>query len=264
MSEAVGSARQVPSAGQALGLLASAELVGMAHNRRSLLWTTAVPVAILILGASQLPAGAPRQAIWTIVALASMVGAFVLGLQGYATDLVGYRERGVFRRLRTTPVPATLILVVRALAAQLAIVIQFLVVMAVAAIAYHAHPTAATLAGGLAVVMLGGLSALALAQLIVARTARAQSALALARLVLMVSLFLTGVLIRVSAWPVFWRHVADWTPVRLATALMVAALSGQAWTGADWQQVAGLGGWILVAGFLGVAAFRWDGANGRS
>lgn len=263
MSEAAG-ARQVPSAGQALGLLASAELAGMAHNRRSLLWTTAVPVAILVLGASQMHPGTPRQAIWSIVALASVIGAFVLGLLGYATDLVGYRERGVFRRLRTTPVPASLILVVRALAALVAILIQFLVVVAVAAFAYHVHPTAATLAGGLGVVALGGLSALALAQLIVARTARAQSATALARLVLMVSLVLTGVFVRLQAWPAFWRHVASWTPVRLAGALLAVTLSGQPWTAADWQHAAGVGGWIVVAGFVGVAAFRWEGADGSS
>ncbi len=263
MREAVGS-RQVPSAGQALGLMASAELAAMAHNRRSLLWTTAVPVAILVLGASQLHPGTPHRAIWSIVALASMIGAFVLGLLGYATDLVGYRERGVFRRLRTTPVPASLILVVRALTALLAILIQFLVVVAVAAFAYHVHPTMGRLAGGIAVVALGGLSALALAQLIVARTARAQSATALARMALMVSLFMTGVLLRLSAWPAFWRHVADWTPVRLAGALLGATLLGQPWSTADWQHAAGLGGWILVAGFVGVAAFRWEGADGSS
>lgn len=258
----VGRSRQVPSGWTALKLLAAAELSGMVHNRRSLLWTTAVPVAILVLGMSQIPAGTPRQAIWPIVALASIIGAFVLGLLGYATDLVGYRERGVFRRLRTTPTPASLILVVRALAALLAILIEFLVVMAVAAVAYHAVPTAATLAGGLGVVALGGLSALALAQVIVARTIRAQSATALARLVLVVSLFMTGLFIRLSAWPVFWRHVADWTPVRLAGSLLATSLAGQPWSVGDWRHAAGLGVWILVTGLAGLAAFRWEGADG--
>lgn len=261
MSDGSTGPRSAPSLGRAFTLLATAELAGMAKNRRSLLWTTAVPVAILVLGVSQVPGHASPGSVWAIVALAAVMGAFVLGLVGYSTDLVGYRERGVFRRLRTTPVPASLILVVRAMAALVAILLAFLVVVVVAALAYHVHPTVATVGGGLGVMALGGLSAVALAQVIVARTARAQSATALARLVLMVSLFLTGFFIRAQVWPVFWRQVAEWTPVRLAGALLVPTLQGQPWGPTAWHDAGGLTAWIVVTGVVGVVAFRWEGGD---
>ena len=250
--------RSVPSRARAFGLLVHAELAAMGRNRRSLLWTTAVPVAILVLGVGQIPGHAASRAVWAIAALAAVMGALVLGLLGYSTDLVGYRERGVFRRLRTTPVPAGLILVVRGLAALVAIASQFVVLVAVASVVYHVHPTVGTVAGGLGAVALGGLSAIGLAQLIVARTARAQAATALARLVLIVSLFLTGLFIRVSAWPVFWQHVAHWTPVQLAAEVLTPALQGQAWGATQWHQAAALGAWTLGTGVVGAVAFRWE------
>ena len=250
-----------PSFGRAFTLLATAELAAVARNRRSLLWITAVPVAILVLDMSQVSGRVPAPEVWSFVAWAIVMGAFVLGLLGYSTDLVGYRERGVFRRLRTTPVPAGLILVVRGMAALLAILAEFLVVLTVAVLAYHVHPTAATVAGGLGAVALGGLSAVALAQLIVARTARAQSATALARLALIVSFFLNGTFIRVQVWPRFWQHVAEWTPVRLAGAVLVSTLQGQPWGPTTWHDAAGLAAWIAVTGVVGVAAFRWEGGD---
>ncbi|MDA8198520.1 MAG: ABC transporter permease [Thermaerobacter sp.] len=261
MSEAFTGPRPAPSVRRAFTLLAAAELAGMAKNRRSLLWTTAVPVAILVLDVSQVSGRAPTQELWSFVAWAAVMGAFVLGLLGYSTDLVGYRERGVFRRLRTTPVPASLILVVRGMAALVAILIEFLVVVTVAMVAYHVHPTVATVTGGLGAVALGGLSAVALAQVIVARTARAQSATALARLVLIVSFFLNGTFIRLQVWPVFWQHVAEWTPVRLADGVLVPTLQGQSWGPTVWHYAAGLTAWIVVTGVVGVVAFRWEGGD---
>ena len=253
--------RSAPSLGRAFTLLATAELAAVVRNRRSLLWITAVPLAILVLDVSQVSGRVPTQEVWSFVAWAAVMGAFVLGLLGYSTDLVGYRERGVFRRLRTTPVPAGLILLVRGMAALLAILLEFLVVVTVAVLAYHVHPTAATVIGGLGAVALGGLSAVALAQVIVARTGRAQSATALARLVLIVSFFLNGTFIRVQVWPVFWQHVAEWTPVRLADGVLAPTLQGQPWGPTIWHYAGGLATWIVVTGVVGVVAFRWEGGD---
>jgi ABC-2 type transport system permease protein len=246
----------------ALGALVRAELTAMSRQARAVLWTAAVPGLILLLGEAEVPAAARGStATWEIAALAVTAGVFALGFFGYATALAAARERGVFDRLRCAPIPAGLILVARLIAQLVAVLLQGAVVWGVACLGYGARPWPADppLAG--AAWVLGGLCALALGQLVVAWTRRADEAVAVSRIALIAVFLLSGVFVPLGRWPSWLRTAARWSPVGLVEHLLTAALVGTSGPGGDVAaRLLALLAWTVTAAVWGLLGFRWDGA----
>ena len=249
-----------PTSGATLVALVRAELRSLGRSWNVLLWTVAVPVLILALGETQVPAHDPHPALstWQIATIAQVVGTFSLGLFGYATVMAAYRDRGVFQRLRCTPAPHWQIPVARMLTQFAAVLLEALVVYLVARLAYHAAPTPAATALAVLAAALAGVASLALGQAVVALGRSAQSVTAASRLIL-VALFLSlGVFVRVTSWPAWLQRVDHATPVYLASSLLTDALVHAAWHGTELRDLGGLAVWILVLGYVGLGRFRWS------
>lgn len=252
-----------PPLRETLWALMVSEMWAMSRTWRAILWTTAVPVLILALGEAQVPTslqGSPTPTL-EILALAVTVGIFALGLFGYATSLAAYRERGVFDRLRCAPVRAEWLLVARLAAQLVAVGLQGGIVLAAAALVYHATPAGRDLVELIAVWILGGLSALALGQVVVAFTRRAGEAVAVSRLLLILVFLLSGTFVSLARWPGWLRMLAHWSPVNLVERLLTHTLLGQplGWVAFGEQMVA-LSAWVVVLAAAGTVSFRWERA----
>jgi ABC-2 type transport system permease protein len=251
-------ASAVPSPLGTLAALLVAETRAFFRNARSLLWTVALPLLVLFLGEGRVHKGLPIAPVtFTIAATALMLGIFTLGLFGYATVLATYRERGVFQRLRCSPVPAWQLLGARILVQLLAVLLQAVLLFAVAWATYGVVPSATGIGLGLVVTVLAGLTALALGQVVVAFVGSAGGVAAVSRVLLIALLLLQGLFFGSKNWPGWLRQFGNWTPIRIATLLLRDGLVLQHWTSTDLGYVAGLVAWIVVLAYLGISRFRW-------
>jgi ABC-2 type transport system permease protein len=166
--------------------------------------------------------------------------------------LATYREKGVLRRLATTPVqPGTL------LAAQLviyvAVAVTAMCLLVVVGQLAFAVPLPQHLFGFLAAFFLGMSSLFALGLLVaaVAPTARASAALALPMYFL--AMFLGGVYVPRMFLPDFLIRIGEYTPPGVQALL-------DAWTGTSPQplQLAILATITVVASIEAARLFRWE------
>lgn len=185
--------------------------------------------------------------------------SIALGLATVALSLLpatlgGERERGILRRLSTTPVhPRALVtahLVVQLVVVTLATVAAILIGMLIFGISFPESPGWFVLSYAL-----GAVSLLSVGLLIGAVVPTANSGQAIGMLLYFPLLFFAGVYIPLEVMPAGVRTVSGYTPSGAA----VQALSAS-WVG-DVPQTSSLlvmAAWALVAGSLAVWLFRWD------
>ncbi|WP_018656636.1 ABC transporter permease [Actinomadura flavalba] len=184
------------------------------------------------------------------VPVSVLLALIMAGVQALPPVLSGYRERGILRRMSTTPVrPGSL------LAAQ--IVLHFaaatgsaLLVIAVGRLVFDVplpgHP-----AGYLLALLLGGLSALALGATVTAVTPTTKATTVVGSIVFFPSMFLAGVWVPVQAMPGALRGVVEYLPFGAASQALNQAAGG------DWPDWTHLGVTAVWAALLIAAAVRW-------
>ena len=175
-----------------------------------------------------------------------------LGVNTLPARLVSYREKGVLRRLSTTPAdPATL----------LAVQLGINMIMAVAAVSLlitvgnlafqiplPQHPF-----GFLAAFLLGMSSLFALGLLVAAVAPNARASAAFIVVLFVLVMFLGGVYVPRLFLPEFLIRLGDYTPPGVQALL-------DAWMGSAPQplQLAALGAITLAAGVAAARWFRWE------
>ncbi len=185
--------------------------------------------------------------------------SIVLGLATVALSLLpatlgGDREKGILRRLSTTPAhPRTLVaahLVVQLVVVTIATVAAILIGMIVFGIPFPESP-----GWFLVSYALGAISLLSVGLLIGAVAPTASSAQAIGMLLYFPLLFFGGVYIPLEVMPEGVRTVSSYTPSGAA----VQALSAS-WTGGvpETSSLLAMAGFALIAGSLATWLFRWD------
>ncbi|MGI8331952.1 ABC transporter permease [Actinomadura scrupuli] len=189
-----------------------------------------------------------------IAAIAMGVTIAVLGLMMLPGVLADYRDKGVLRRMRATPVrPAFLLLaqvVINAVAALVAIVVLIVVGSLALGTPVPQRPAAFAQAAALTVA-----SMFALGLLVAAVAPDARAATGIAMLTFFPSMFLAGVYVPREQLPPVLRDIGDLTPLGAGLRAM-----RDAWTGAALQpaHLAIMAGYAVVAGLAAARLFRWE------
>ena len=112
----------IPKASAALSSLMRADFTTQWRNRRAVIMSLLVPVIILISwkGLVDKFGGA------FVLSISMTIGLTSIGLMGYAISIARDRDKGVFQRLRVTPVPTFFIMLSR-LMVQLAMIILLII-----------------------------------------------------------------------------------------------------------------------------------------
>ncbi|MGW7415738.1 ABC transporter permease [Streptomyces sp. NPDC054863] len=191
-----------------------------------------------------------RRTIDLYVPVAVLLSMIMAGLQAMPPTLVGYRERGILRRMSTTPVrPATLLgaqIVVNAVAA----LGSGLLVLLVGRLAFDvALPK--QFFGYVLALVLAVLAALALGATVCAVTRTTKAAQAVGSVIFFPTMFTAGVWLPVQAMPDTLRAIVEATPLGAASQALNDAMLG-AWPG--WGHLGVLAAWTVV---LILAASRW-------
>ncbi|ORT55223.1 ABC transporter permease [Streptomyces sp. CB03238] len=176
------------------------------------------------------------------------------GLQAMPPVLAGYRERGILRRMSTTPVrPSALLaaqLVVHAAVALVSAVLVVAVGRAAFGVRLPGQPAGYALALLLAV---AGALALGAAVCAVSRTQKVATAVGSA--VFFPTMFTAGVWVPVQAMPDTLQRIVHLTPFGAASGALDNAAAG-GWPG--WTHLGVLALWTALLTWAAARWFRWE------
>jgi ABC-2 type transport system permease protein len=178
----------------------------------------------------------------------------ILGLSVLPTTLATYRERGVLRRLRATPVKPQLLLEAQLILVGGATVLAVALLIGVAAGAFGvAVPR--NFAGFVLAVVLGAAALLSIGLLVAALASTAKAASAIGMVLFFPSAFLGGIYVPRDSFSPLLEHISDVTPLGAALESVRDTWQGQ------WPHpihLATMVLWTLVAGTVAARTFRWE------
>ena len=188
--------------------------------------------------------------------LPSMAVAIALALNALyvvPTYLGTYRERGILRRLSTTPMPPATLLAAQLVVHLLGALASVGLVVAAAALMGIAPPGHAP--GALAVFLLGTTAMFAIGVLIAALAPNGRVAAGIGVLLYWPLAFLGGVTIPKAQMPAALARISDFTPLGAFRQAVQ-----DTWGGSPPQplSLAIMAAYALLAGLAAVKFFRWD------
>jgi ABC-2 type transport system permease protein len=182
------------------------------------------------------------------------MGVAVFALNSLSQLLATYRERGVLRRIRTTPVSPAVMLGAQLLMSTTLSVLTMLVVLAVGRLAFDvALPR--QLPGYLVGFLLSALAMFAIGLLVASIAPNGKSAGAIGTLLFFPIVFFAGLWVPRDEMNDVLRTISDLTPLGAGVQSLQDATAGH------WPQlghVAVMLGWAVVAGGLAARYFRWE------
>ncbi|MEN3306426.1 MAG: type transport system permease protein [Micromonosporaceae bacterium] len=183
--------------------------------------------------------------------------AFVLAILGVAvvpTALAIYRERGVLRRMSTTPVPPARLLGANLLAGLAMGLVAIVALLAVGRIAFGVALPRQLLGYALALVLAAAaVFALGLVVAAVAPSGKASSVIG--NLLFFPLMFFAGLYVPREAMPHGLRQVSDYTPLGAGVQALRDASTGS-WPHAT--HLAVLAGYLAVFSLAAARLFRWE------
>ncbi|MFI7412566.1 ABC transporter permease [Streptomyces sp. NPDC049627] len=226
----------------------------------SLFWILLFPTLLLVILGS-IPSFRDHEAdlgglrtIDIYVPVAVLLGLIVSGLQAMPQTLTGYRERGILRRMSTTPVRPSALLTAQMLVYGGAAVVSALLALAVGRLAFDVRLPEQPL-GYLLALVLTVLAALALGAVVCALSRTTKIAGAVGSAVFFPAMFCAGVWIPVQAMPDVLARIVGWTPFGAAAQALNQAASGD-WPGGD--HLAVLAVWTVLLTAAASRWFRWE------
>lgn len=246
--------------GSALGRLTITELKLLARERARFILGTALPLLLLIIFGSvsfyknpqKFLAGYTLLDYYVYVLIVFSITLLALGMMPMV--LAGYRERGILRRLQTTPAGPG-----RLLAAQLGVNVavsafRVVLILAVAWLGYGVV-LPRQLAGFAVATLLTIAALLAIGLFVAAIAPSAQAAQAIGMILLYPLMFFAGLFYPIPALPAFVQHLSHATPLGAAVQALQVAFAGQ-WP--QPQQLLTLAAYAVVFGLAAARFFRWE------
>jgi ABC-2 type transport system permease protein len=243
-----------------LGRLTSTELKLLARERVRLILGTALPLLLLVIFGSVALYKKPQKFLGGHTLLGYYVPVLIvfslamLALIMMPMVLAGYRERGILRRLQTTPAGPARLLAAQLGANLVVAVVRAALILAVARLGYDvALPRQA--AGFVVATLLTIAALLAIGLFIAAVGPTAQAAQAMGMILLYPLMFFAGLFFPVPALPSFVQHVSHATPLGAAVQALTDAAQGQ-WPHA--QPLLILAAYAVAFGLAAARLFRWE------
>jgi ABC-2 type transport system permease protein len=243
-----------------LGRLTVTELKLFVRERIGPIWGVGFPLLLLIIFGSIHSFKKPQKDFGGATALDIYVPVLIvfsiamLALSALPMVLAGYREKGILRRLKTTPTGP-----VRLLTAQLAvnvavIVVTVIVILVVARTAYGvALPE--QFAGFVLAVLLASAALLAVGLFVAATAGSGRAAQAIGTILFFPMMFFAGLWVPIAQMPRILRYISHGTPLGAAVQALQRA-SGGHWPHAS--QLLVMAAYAVVFGLAAAKLFRWE------
>jgi len=177
-----------------------------------------------------------------------------IAVVGLPVHLTGYRERGVLRRLRASPIPLWTVFGSQVLVSLVVAVLGGILVIVAAVLAYHVSlPHAPALIAGAFVASVFSFVAVGILLGSVLPTTRAAQGVGL--ILIIVMMMLAGAGPPREVMTAVMRGVGDATPLRYVVVLLQDPWLGFGW---NWTVFLIVMGIMIVASLLSLRLFRWE------
>jgi len=180
------------------------------------------------------------------------------GIYGVSGTFVTYRQRGVLRRLKVTPMPLPSFVGSRVLVHLLLALIQAALVIAVGVALFHVHMASGpTLARMAVLALLGSGSFVSIGFFVAAVSKNVEIAAALGQVIGTPMMFLSGIFFPLQGLPDWLHTVASFLPLTyLGDALRQTMVNGVPFAPLQFDAIV-LGGWLIVCLAISARYFRW-------
>ncbi|MEU8658949.1 ABC transporter permease [Actinoplanes philippinensis] len=178
----------------------------------------------------------------------------IIGLQGLPSVLATYRERGILRRLATTPARPAVLLTAQLVMNLITVLISMVLVYTVAILAFDV-PFPQNPALFLLAVLLNCAGAFSIGLLLAALAPTGKTANAIGTFLFFPLMFFAGLWAPRELMPEILRRIGDFTPLAAGQDLMTDALTGQSPAPLS---ITVLVGYLLICGAAAVKLFRWE------
>ncbi|WP_131738224.1 ABC transporter permease [Actinomadura roseirufa] len=232
----------------------------LSREPAGMFWVLGFPTLLLVLiglvpsfrAEGSAPGGA--RTIDLYVPVTVLLGMIMAGLQSLPPTLAGYREKGILRRMSTTPVRPTSLLAAQMILHGAAMPVSGIAVILVGRVVYGVPlpDNLPSYAVTLALVTLGALGAGAL---IAALSPTAKGSTTTATVLFFPVAFTAGVYVPVQSMPQALRQVVELTPFGAASQALARASSG-GWP--EVKQLAVMLVWTVVLAGIAARRFRWQ------
>ncbi|WP_328678942.1 ABC transporter permease [Streptomyces sp. NBC_01261] len=188
------------------------------------------------------------------VPVAVLLGMIVGALQSMPQNITGYRERGILRRMSTTPVRPTALLSAQMAVYGAAALVSALLALIVGRLAFDVRLPKQP-GGYLLALLLAVLAALALGSVVSALSRTTKIAGAIGSAVFFPMMFCAGVWLPVNSMPDVMARIVGYTPFGAAAEALNRAAAGN-WPG--WTHLGVLVAWTVLLTAGASRWFRWE------
>ena len=190
----------------------------------------------------------------------SLVSATLVNL---AISVSILRERGVLKRVRSTPLPPWIFMAGRMATATVVTLLLVAVVSLLGRLVYGVRLPTNTLPGLLLTVVIGTPAFSALGLALTAAIPSEDAAPAVTNAIVLPLYFFSGIFIPIEDLPRGMRLVGDLFPVKhLFEALLTAFVPATSGSGIEWQHLGVLALWGVIGLAVAVRSFRWAPRGG--
>ncbi|MEU9699743.1 ABC transporter permease [Streptomyces sp. NPDC047981] len=236
------------------------ELRLFAREPGSLFWMMVSPAVLLtILGSipsfREVSADlGGRRLVDLYVPVAVLFAVIMAGIQAMPPVLAGYRERGILRRMSTTPVRPASLLTAQIVLHGAAALVSGTLVMALGRLAFDVR-LPRQLGGYTLALLLAVAGGLALGAAVCAVSRTQKIATAVGTAVFFPTMFTAGVWLPVQAMPDTLRDIVRFTPSGAASQALDTAAAG---AGTAWAALGVMALWTVVLTGTAARWFRWE------
>ena len=178
------------------------------------------------------------------------------GLMSTTITMATYREKGILRRLGTTPVSPLVVLAAQVIVVFAMTTLGMILLVAAGTLVYHVRfvGNAFSLLVGF---VLGSLSFFGLGFVLASTMPTVRTAWVVAMVLLYPMLFLSGAFFSVELLPAAVQKVAAFLPLTYVVNLLQGLWSGEAW-GSHLLDVGVLTGMLILGIIISAKTFRWE------
>ena len=241
-------------------LLTKAMVLSTLREPQTLFWNLIFPVFWLVIYKvvfGRFLDSLPNGGGWILAGLI-VLNLLSFGLIGSSAQMVEMRDKGVLRRLKTTPLPAWQVFVAYLINNVLVCLAQIAMLIGAGMLIAGAQLTLAGLLQALPMILAGIVAFTALGQVISSLAPKMGMALAIGQIFYFGQMFVTNLIMPLEAMPEAVRKVAVVLPGYLVGDLVRAPLLGNGWSSATGWNLLLLLAYTVVAGLVAARFFRWE------
>ena len=244
---------KLPKTTDALSSLLRADFTTQWRNRRSVMMSLLVPVIILISWKGIIDKFGGS----FVLSVSMTIGLTSIGLMGYAISVARDRDKGVFQRLRVTPVPTFFIMLSR-LMVQLAMIILLIIFVFIVGNNYDKiELTPAGYALTFLTAFMGGALYLGLGQMIVGLVKNAETVNSTTRLVY-IAFIMLGMFGELGLFGNEFKMIIHWSPFGTVKTILAASMEPPTWNSQSSLALLATVAYAFAFSFLGIKWFKWN------